>query len=59
VLHCFEFVNADEIVKGISPFQREKVSFEAGRIMLNRIDELLKRSVDMRDNKIVRLTFSQ
>jgi predicted ABC-type ATPase len=41
ILDCQEFVNADEIAKGLSPFQPEKVSFEAGRIMLNRIDELL------------------
>ena len=34
-------VNADEIAKGLSPFQPEKVAFEAGRIMLNRINELL------------------
>lgn len=41
ILGCREFVNADEIAKGLSPFQPEKVSFEAGRIMLNRITELL------------------
>ena len=40
ILNCKEFVNADEIAKGLSPFQPEKVSFEAGRIMLKRIDEL-------------------
>lgn len=41
VLECKEFVNADEIAKGLSPFQPEKVAFEAGRIMFNRISELL------------------
>lgn len=41
ILDCREFVNADEIAKGLSPFQPEKVAFEAGRIMLNRINELL------------------
>lgn len=41
ILDCKEFVNADEIAKGLSPFQPEKVSFEAGRIMLKRINELL------------------
>ena len=41
ILNCKEFVNADEIAKGLSPFQPEKVSIEAGRIMLNRINELL------------------
>lgn len=40
ILDCKEFVNADEIARGLSPFQPEKVSFEAGRIMLKRIDEL-------------------
>ncbi len=41
ILDCKEFVNADEIAKGLSPFQPEKVSLDAGRIMLNRISELL------------------
>lgn len=41
ILDCKEFVNADEIAKGLSPFQPESVSFEAGRIMLSRINELL------------------
>ena len=41
IIDCREFVNADEIARGLSPFQPEKVSFEAGRIMLNRITELL------------------
>jgi predicted ABC-type ATPase len=42
MLDCKEFVNADEIARGLSPFQPETVSFQAGRIMLNRIKELLK-----------------
>lgn len=42
ILDCKEFVNADEIAKGISPFQPEKVSLDAGRIMLNRINELIE-----------------
>ena len=41
ILNCGEFVNADEIARGLSPFQPETVSFQAGRIMLNRINELL------------------
>jgi predicted ABC-type ATPase len=41
ILNCREYVNADEIARGISPFQPEKVAIESGRIMLNRIDELL------------------
>jgi predicted ABC-type ATPase len=46
ILDCKEFVNADEIAKGLSPFQPEKVSFEAGRIMLNRVNELLLMNVN-------------
>lgn len=45
IINCKEFVNADEIAKGLSPFQPEKVAFESGRIMLNRIEELLKENV--------------
>ena len=46
MLQCKEFVNADEIAKGLSPFQPETVSFHAGRIMLTRINELLEQAVD-------------
>ena len=42
ILNCREFVNADNIAFGLSPFQPEKVAFEAGRIMLERIDFLFK-----------------
>lgn len=42
VLNCKEFVNADMIAQGLSPFQPETVAFEAGRIMLERIDFLMK-----------------
>lgn len=41
ILDCKEFVNADEIAKGISPFQPEKAGIEAGRLMLKRINKLL------------------
>lgn len=44
ILSCKEFVNADEIAKGLSPFQPQKVAIEAGRLMLKRIDELLQAS---------------
>jgi predicted ABC-type ATPase len=46
ILDCKEFVNADEIARGLSPFQPEKVAIEAGKIMLRRIDELLKEKTD-------------
>jgi predicted ABC-type ATPase len=46
MLNCKEFINADEIARGLSPFQPETVSFHAGRIMLERISELLNLNVD-------------
>ena len=46
LLNCKEFVNADEIARGLSPFQPEKVAIEAGRLMLARIDELIKSQED-------------
>lgn len=46
ILNCREFVNADEIARGISPFKPESVAIQAGKIMLNRIDELLLQKVD-------------
>ena len=39
---CNEFVNADEIARGLSPLNPESVAMQAGRIMLARIDELLQ-----------------
>jgi predicted ABC-type ATPase len=41
MLNCKEFVNADAIAAGLSPFQPEKVAFEAGRLMLERIEHLI------------------
>ncbi len=41
IIECKEYVNADEIAKGLSPFQPEKVAFESGRIMPNGINELI------------------
>lgn len=43
ILKCNEFVNADEIARGLSPFNPEGVAIEAGRLMLQRINELLKK----------------
>lgn len=41
ILDCKEFVNADEIARGLSPFNPESVAIEAGRLMLQRIEDLL------------------
>lgn len=44
ILQCKEFVNADEIARGLSPFNPESVAIEAGRLMLKRISDLLQRN---------------
>lgn len=46
ILNCMEFVNADNIAYGLSPVNPEKVAFESGRIMLQRISELMVAQVD-------------
>ena len=46
ILHCPNFLNADEIARGLSPFAPELVNIQAGRIMLQRIEELLSQHVD-------------
>ena len=46
LLNVKEFVNADEIARGLSPFQPQKVSIEAGKIMLRRLQELLNQKED-------------
>lgn len=43
ILECKEFVNADEIARGLSPFNPNSTSIEAGKLMLKRIRELLGR----------------
>ena len=46
MLGCKEFVNADEIAKGLSPFNPESVAIEAGRLMLRRMNDLLTEGAD-------------
>lgn len=41
ILDCKEYVNADEIAKGLSPFRPEKASIQAGKLMLTRIKNLI------------------
>jgi predicted ABC-type ATPase len=43
VFKTIEFVNADEIARGLSPFNPESVAFQAGRIMLERLEHLISR----------------
>jgi predicted ABC-type ATPase len=42
VFKTVEFVNADEIARGLSPFNPTGVAFQSGRIMLERLDQLLE-----------------
>lgn len=45
-LQCPEYVNADAIAAGISPFRPESVALEAGKIMLRRIRALAEAGED-------------
>ncbi len=40
-LKIYEFINADEIAKGLSPFHPETVSLAASKLMIKRLRELL------------------
>lgn len=46
MLDCEEFINADEIARGLSPLNPDKAAIEAGRIMLNKIDKLIIKQSD-------------
>lgn len=46
ILDCEEFVNADEIAKGLSPFNPESAAIQAGRLMLERINKLIEKGKD-------------
>ncbi|MBQ0049779.1 MAG: zeta toxin family protein [Bacteroidales bacterium] len=45
MLNCREFVNADQIAAGLSPFNPEGVAIQAGRLMIDRVIHLLKEGV--------------
>jgi predicted ABC-type ATPase len=45
-LGCYEFVNADLIAAGLSPFRPEGVAIRAGRLMLERMSSLAESGVD-------------
>ncbi|ASB50938.1 zeta toxin family protein [Alkalitalea saponilacus] len=46
ILNCEEFVNADEIAKGLSPFNPESEAIQAGRLMLEKINKLILNEQD-------------
>ncbi|WP_199538138.1 hypothetical protein [Emticicia sp. C21] len=47
MLNCREFVNADNIAAGLSPFNPESVAIEAGRIILQRIHTLMAENLTL------------
>lgn len=55
ILDCREFVNADIIAAGISPFNPQSVAVSAGRIMLERMTELMKTRADFAIETTLRL----
>lgn len=46
MLQCRDFVNSDEIARGISPFAPSQAAIEAGRMMIKRINALTKAKTD-------------
>ena len=46
IVSCRNFVNADMIAQGLSPFDTHSVEAEAGRIFLRRINELVEDHTD-------------
>lgn len=45
-LGCHEFVNADLIAAGLSPFRVESVALQSGRLMLERMHKLRDSGID-------------
>jgi predicted ABC-type ATPase len=41
---CLNFINADLIAQGLSPFQPNKMAIEAGRLMIQHINECVRRN---------------
>ncbi|MFA6409118.1 MAG: zeta toxin family protein [Gammaproteobacteria bacterium] len=46
IIHCKEYINADAIASGLSPFNTAKMAIQAGRIMLERIHQLAHQKQD-------------
>jgi predicted ABC-type ATPase len=45
-LNVYEYLNADEIAAGLSPFRPESVAIQAGKIMLQRLDYFVEHQMD-------------
>ena len=41
---CLNFINADLIAQGLSPFQPNKMAIEAGKLMIQHINQCVKKS---------------
>jgi len=41
---CLNFINADLIAQGLSPFQPSKMAIEAGRLMIQYINNCVRKS---------------
>lgn len=46
MLQCRDFVNSDEIARGLAPFDPAHAAIDAGRVMLKRIHELTEARLD-------------
>ena len=46
MLNCEEFINADEIARGLSPLNPGNAAIEAGRLMLTKIKKLIQNKKD-------------
>jgi len=45
-VRCKEFINADSIAQGLSPFAPDDVAIQAGRLMLEQIEKFADRGID-------------
>ena len=41
---CLNFINADLIAQGLAPFQPERMGIEAGRLLIQHIDECVRKN---------------
>ena len=45
-LNVYEYLNADEIAAGLSPFRPESVAIQAGKLMLKRLNYFVEHQTD-------------
>jgi len=53
-LGVMDYVNADTIARGLSAYAPETAALEAGRVMLKRLDDLVRRQVSIPEEVIRR-----